>query len=234
MIEVRVGRSGPALTPLGVAGRGLLAGLGASLVLSGLARALPPMRTQLNGLVGNDDGGSNRGGSSGSDNSGASGGGSDGAGASGGSHSLVGSAGKSGTHAMVASTAPADALAQPLPPGPEGLAEQFAFKIASGVFGVDLAPYQRAAGIATHLTYGSLWGALYALVQTSVKQPPALAGMLYGLAVWLVGPGLLVPAMKLMRPPHKDDPARTTTFVAGHVLFGIAVAAVYERLEREA
>jgi uncharacterized membrane protein YagU involved in acid resistance len=180
-----------------VAGRGLLAGLGASFVLSGLARVLPPMRNQLNGLVRDDKPGS-------------------------------------GSHAMVASATPADALAQPLPPGPEGLAEQFAFKIASGVFGVDLAPHTRAAGIATHLTYGSIWGALYALVQASLNQQPALAGTFYGLAVWLVGPGLLVPAMKLMRPPYKDDPTRTTTFVAGHVVFGVVVAAVYELLEREA
>src|SRR5687767_2720630 len=55
---------------------------------------------------------------------------------------------------------PAGALAQPTAPGPEGLAEQFAFKIASGVFGRDLSPHARAAGIGTHLLYGSAWGAL--------------------------------------------------------------------------
>ena len=128
---------------------------------------------------------------------------------------------------------PAGALAQPTAPGPEGLAEQFAFKIASGVFGRDLSPHARAAGIGTHLLYGSTWGALYGLVQGTYHRPPALVGSLFGLLVWLAGPATLVPAMKLMGAPHREPPLRTAMLVGGHVAFGLAVAGAYDLLERE-
>ena len=140
-------------------------------------------------------------------------------------------AGSSQSDARVAT--PAGALAQPTAPGPEGLAEQFAFKIASGVFGIDLAPQARTAGIGTHLAYGGSWGALYGLVQGTFRLPPAAAGPLFGLLVWLVGPGLLVPAMKLMLPPHREPPMRLAMLVAGHVVYGLCVAGAYELLERE-
>jgi hypothetical protein len=42
-------------------------------------------------------------------------------------------------------------------PGPEGLAEQFAFKVASGVFGRDLSSSARLAGRVIHVVYGSAW-----------------------------------------------------------------------------
>jgi uncharacterized membrane protein YagU involved in acid resistance len=131
-------------------------------------------------------------------------------------------------------TDPATALAQPQAPGPEGLAEQFAFKIASGVFGVDISPKARAVGLATHLAYGSAWGLLYGLLQASYRRPPAAFGALYGLFVWLVGPALLVPAMRLMRPPHQEPPVRTAMLLVGHLAYGVAAAATFEILEREA
>ncbi len=40
---------------------------------------------------------------------------------------------------------PAAALVQPVSPGPEGLAEQFAFKTASGLFNHDISSYVRPA-----------------------------------------------------------------------------------------
>jgi hypothetical protein len=128
---------------------------------------------------------------------------------------------------------PAGALTQPQSPGPEGLAEQFSFKVASGIFGRDITPYVRPMGFATHLVYGSLWGALYGLLQASYRLSPRLFGGLYGLMVWAVGPALLVPAMKLIRPPSQELPLRTGMMVAGHIAYGVALAEVFERLEGE-
>jgi hypothetical protein len=126
-----------------------------------------------------------------------------------------------------ASTAPAAALVQPQAPGPEGLAEQFAYKVASGVFNKDIAPQQRAAGIATHLAYGSAWGALFGLIQGTWRRAPAPFGALYGLIVYAVGPALVVPAMKLMRPPTEEPPLRTGVMIAGHVVYGVALAQTF-------
>jgi hypothetical protein len=128
---------------------------------------------------------------------------------------------------------PAGALTQPQSPGPEGLAEQFSFKVASGVFDRDITPYIRPVGMATHLTYGSLWGTLYGLLQSSYRTPPALFGPLYGLVVWAVGPALLVPAMKLMRPPSEEPPLRTAMMIAGHIAYGTALAEIVEQWERK-
>jgi hypothetical protein len=128
---------------------------------------------------------------------------------------------------------PTSALTLPQAPGPEGLAEQFAFKFVAGVFDVDISDRLRAAGIATHLAYGSTWGVLYGLLQDSTRLPPGRFGVLYGLLVWLVGPALLVPAMRLLRPPWQEPPLRAGMLLVGHVAYGAALAAAFERLERQ-
>jgi uncharacterized membrane protein YagU involved in acid resistance len=107
-------------------------------------------------------------------------------------------------------------------------------KVASGLFGRDITAYTRPAGFAVHVVYGSTWGVLYGLLQASGRWPPGLFGILYGLVVWLVGPALLVPAMKLMRPPQEEPRLRTAMMVAGHIAYGVAIAGAFETLEREA
>jgi hypothetical protein len=124
----------------------------------------------------------------------------------------------------------AGALTQSQSPGPEGLAEQFAFKVASGLFGRDISPAARPVGVAVHLAYGSAWGMLYGLLQSSYRLPTVPFGIAYGVAAWLAGPAFLAPAMKLMRPPLEEPPVRTTMLLAGHVVYGAALAAVFEAL----
>jgi len=128
---------------------------------------------------------------------------------------------------------PAGALVAPVSPGPEGLAEQFAFKFASGLFGRDISRYNRPAGLAVHLAYGSAWGLLFGLLQGSRRRSPLPFGGFFGSVVYLVGPGCLVPAMKIMRPPSEEPPLRTIVLLAGHVLYGMALATAFDRLEFE-
>lgn len=125
---------------------------------------------------------------------------------------------------------PAGALTQPQAPGPEGLAEQFAFKVASGLFGRDIGPAARPAGVAVHLAYGSVWGMFYGLLQSSYRLPTVPFGIAYGLVVWGVGPAFLLPAMKLTRPPLQEHPVRTAMLLAGHVVYGVALARGFEAL----
>jgi uncharacterized membrane protein YagU involved in acid resistance len=127
----------------------------------------------------------------------------------------------------------AQALTLAQSPGPEGLAEQFAFKVAAGIFSQDLGPHVRFAGRAVHLVYGSAWGMLYGLLQASYRRPPAAFGATYGLVVWLVGPAILVPAMRLMGRPLEEPAARSAALIAGHLAYGLALAAAFEALQRQ-
>ena len=118
-------------------------------------------------------------------------------------------------------------------PGPEGLAEQFAFKVASGVFGRDLSSNARLAGRVIHVVYGSAWGMLYGLLQASYPRPPAAFGAIYGFLVWLFGPAFLVPAMRLMGRPSEEPVARSAALITGHLAYGVALATVFEALQRK-
>jgi uncharacterized membrane protein YagU involved in acid resistance len=100
-----------------------------------------------------------------------------------------------------------------------------------GVFDKDIAGQLRPFGFGVHVLYGSFWGALFGIAQGTYHRRPGPGGALYGLLVWLIGPALLVPAMKLMQSPAAEPPVRTAAMLAGHVAYGVALAAVYERLE---
>lgn len=128
---------------------------------------------------------------------------------------------------------PAGALTQPQGPGPEGLAEQFAFKLASGVFNRDISRQTRAVGMVTHLAYGSAWGVLYGCAQASHWVPPAVFGAGFGMLVYGVGPGWLVPQMGLMATPREEPRERTWMLLAGHLVYGLTVSTVFEALERK-
>jgi hypothetical protein len=127
---------------------------------------------------------------------------------------------------------PVQALTLPHGPGPEGLAEQFAFKFVAGVFNRDISDVLGPAGMATHLAYGSSWGLLFGLLQATYRRPAGLSGVLYGLLVWLVGPAALVPAMRLLRKPWEESPQRTGTLLGAHIAYGLALAGAFEALER--
>jgi uncharacterized membrane protein YagU involved in acid resistance len=127
----------------------------------------------------------------------------------------------------------AQALALAQSPGPEGLAEQFAFKVAAGIFGQDIGPRVRLAGRLVHLAYGAAWGMLYGLLQATYRRPPAASGATYGLVVWLVGPVFLVPAMRLMGKPSEEPAARSVALIAGHLVYGVALATAFEALQRQ-
>jgi uncharacterized membrane protein YagU involved in acid resistance len=127
----------------------------------------------------------------------------------------------------------AQALTLSQSPGPEGLAEQFAFKVASGLFGRDLSSSVRLAGRAVHLAYGSAWGMLYGLLQASYPRPPAAFGAIFGFLVWLIGPAFLVPAMRLMGRPSEEPAARSAALITAHLAYGFALATVFEALQRK-
>jgi hypothetical protein len=135
----------------------------------------------------------------------------------------------SGAAGISAGEALADGPA--MPPDMNRVTATFVQKIATGIFGTNLdARRQYLAGVAWHLAYGGFWGALYALLQSSVRIPRLLLGPVWGIGVWAIGPGWLVPKMKLMLPPAKQRPQLTAMVVGVHAVYGAIVALVFDAL----
>ncbi len=111
--------------------------------------------------------------------------------------------------------------------------EIFVQKVATGLFGVSLSGGTRtAAGVAMHFSYGSFWGALYGLIQSSLHLPPALHGLLYGLIVWLIGPVILVPAMGIMPPPQRQPLRQVLMMVSFHLAYGLGLGLTFHAFTR--
>ena len=127
-----------------------------------------------------------------------------------------------------AAVTPAGALAEAQGPGPEGAAEQFIVKLAPAFFDRDLSEYSKPAGKAVHFAYGAFWGIVYGMLQGRRRRKVWLAGTAHGLFVWAFGPGLLVPAMRLMLPPPKAPKRETIPMVAAHIVYGLTVAKLFD------
>lgn len=119
------------------------------------------------------------------------------------------------------------------PPFLDQSTEIFVQKVATGLFGASLSSTPLAAvGTAMHFFYGGLWGAIYGLLQASLRLPPRLHGVLYGLVVWLIGPVTLVPAMGIM-PPVREQGFRRVLIVAGfHVAYGLGLGLAFDAFTR--
>jgi hypothetical protein len=106
------------------------------------------------------------------------------------------------------------------PPNISEVTATFVQKVATGLFGTSLTTEEQyAAGVAWHLAYGGFWGALYALTSASVKVPGVVLAPIFGLSVWAIGPGWLVPKMKIMLPPHRETPRTVALMVGSHVIY---------------
>ncbi len=111
--------------------------------------------------------------------------------------------------------------------------EIFVQKVATGLFGTSLSGgARRTAGMAMHFLYGSFWGAVYGLIQSSLRLPPAPHGLLYGLVVWLIGPATLVPAMHIMPPPQKQGVRKALMVVGFHVAYGLGLGLTFDAFTR--
>ena len=118
-----------------------------------------------------------------------------------------------------------------LPPNMNRVTATFVQKVATGIFGTSLdAQQQFVAGFAWHLTYGGFWGMLYGLLQSSLSLPKFLLGPTLGLGVWAIGPGWLVPKMKLMLAPGQQRPRLTAMVIGVHAAYGAVVALAFDVL----
>lgn len=115
---------------------------------------------------------------------------------------------------------------QPVPP-----TEQVAERLATRLFGAELSPESRQRlGAGIHWAYGAFWGALSAQIQLTLRPPAVPYGIALGIAVWLVGPARLVPALGLYARPASSGLSRRVLAIALHVVYGLCTAVTLERL----
>lgn len=87
----------------------------------------------------------------------------------------------------------------------------------------------RALTFANHFGYGALCGAAFA---SFVKRPSPAKGVGFGLFVWSTSYFVLLPALRLLRPPTKAPPRRNALMITAHVVWGLSLALALTRVRR--
>lgn len=94
-------------------------------------------------------------------------------------------------------------------------------------------PLFRAAWVAAHLGYGAFCGVLYHPVRRFIHVHRYLSGLAFGLLVWAARYLGMLPALGLYPRADRDKNSRTASMIAGHIVFGIALAESDARLSAE-
>jgi uncharacterized membrane protein YagU involved in acid resistance len=111
--------------------------------------------------------------------------------------------------------------------------EQFAERVAIGVLDRPIEERSRqVAGQAVHWGYGAAWGAVFGVVQSSLRPPRLLHGTVFGMVVATVA-STVVPAMGLMPPPTKQPVAMSGMQMAAHLVYGWVTALIFGLLSRD-
>lgn len=106
--------------------------------------------------------------------------------------------------------------------------EKFVRKIASGLFEVELPDEERRTWAEIlHWQYGAFWGTVYGIVQASLWLPLWLHGLILATAVWITGPLVLMPAMKLTPPPQNQPLPQLSMGWLFHAVYGLTTAVVF-------
>jgi hypothetical protein len=92
-------------------------------------------------------------------------------------------------------------------------------------------PGEGPLALLAHLGYGGSCGALFALL-TRRRDAGVGLGVAYALLLWTISYAGWVPAAGVLAPPHRDDPGRQSTMIAGHVVYGAVLSASLRRLLR--
>ncbi|MDE3190045.1 MAG: hypothetical protein KGL94_04410 [Acidobacteriota bacterium] len=105
-------------------------------------------------------------------------------------------------------------------------------RILEGVFRTEVDPAR--IGLLTnlmHWLYGTGWGGVYGLVESTIEARPLRAGPLFGTAVWAGSYLQLVP-MGIYEPPWRYPPATLANDLGYHLTYGVGVALGHRALER--
>lgn len=105
-------------------------------------------------------------------------------------------------------------------------------KILEGVFDREVSADR--IGLLTnvmHWAYGTSWGAVYGMVQSSRSDHATRDGLAFGTGVWAMSYVELVP-MGLAEPPWKYPAKDMAMELSSHLVYGAAVAAAHAAMDR--
>lgn len=136
-------------------------------------------------------------------------------------------AGAAGTAALTASQFVAAKVTGTEMPTAAGVVAR---RIAEGVFFKPV-PDERLPVLnqAMHWTYGTAWGGVYGLAQSTLQLPAPHHGLLFGALLGTVGTAEL-PALGLMPPPWQVPPSALAINTFHHLMYGLAAAATFRAL----
>lgn len=80
-----------------------------------------------------------------------------------------------------------------------------------------------------HFGAGAVGGLLYPLVEPALPSRSALAGALYGGAIWAIAYLGGLSALGLYPPPDEDRPSRLAVMFAAHEVYGVSLAVMLAR-----
>jgi len=83
------------------------------------------------------------------------------------------------------------------------------------------------AGPVVHYSYGTLMGAVYAVLAERFETPPAVGGAAYGTLLWAAGDESAVPLFGLSRPSTEFPVSTHVQALAAHLVYGITTDLVY-------
>lgn len=109
---------------------------------------------------------------------------------------------------------------------------QVARRILAGVFDKEVAPAR--IGLLTNVThwvYGTSWGAVYGLIQSTWRGRALTRGALFGTSVWVSSYLTLVP-MGLYAPPWTYSPPEAALDISYHLAYGIGTGIGYALVDR--
>jgi len=81
-----------------------------------------------------------------------------------------------------------------------------------------------------HYGFGAAAGALYAVVAPRRARP--FSGVAYSMLIWATSFLKVLPALRLMPPPSRDDKARQVVLAVDHAVYGLALDGTLMLLDR--
>jgi putative membrane protein len=83
----------------------------------------------------------------------------------------------------------------------------------------------------SHFGYGAAAGAIYAPMTADVQSSPIVKGAIFGFALWAGSYRGWLPAVNIWKP-RMESSKRRTVMVVSHLVWGVALGALVDRLER--
>lgn len=85
-------------------------------------------------------------------------------------------------------------------------------------------------GMGMHMLYSALLGAGYGALRSGLDAPAIPSGPLYGLGIYVLNIGAILPALDLTKGPLHEEPMTAGRRMMMHVAFGMVTGLVSEKI----